>query len=152
MKSTWMCSWSKVDFMGDVDYFLGTAFNCLQHKDGNISVLLCQSAFTEFTTHRLLVQSSNKVPNITLYRSGFPICSILPVDPSIIGTIQSKGFSSIQSSNPPHMIPASFMLYLKNQNHRRPSQKTNPNFTLASMLTIWYSNHHIKPRRSSSRI
>ena len=36
----------QVDFMGNVDYFLGTAFTWLQHKDGNISVHLRQSAFT----------------------------------------------------------------------------------------------------------
>ena len=42
----------QVDFMGDVDYFLGTAFTYLQHKDGNISVHLFQSAFTEFTARR----------------------------------------------------------------------------------------------------
>ena len=36
----------QVDFMVDVDYFLGTASTWLQHKDGNISVHLCQSAFT----------------------------------------------------------------------------------------------------------
>ena len=70
----------QVDFMGDVDYFLGTAFTWLQHKDGNISVQLCQSAFTEFTAHRFSVQSVNKVPNMTPCRSGFPINSIPPVD------------------------------------------------------------------------
>ena len=30
----------QVDFIGDVDYFLGTAFTWIQHKDGNISVQL----------------------------------------------------------------------------------------------------------------
>ena len=71
----------QVDFMGDVDYFLGTAFTWLHHKDGNIVVQLCQSAFTEFTAHLLSVQNANKVPNMTPYRSGFPIDSIPPVDP-----------------------------------------------------------------------
>ena len=71
----------QVDFMGDVDYFLGTAFTWLQHKDGNISVHLFQSAFTEFTAHRFSVQSANKVPNMTPYQSGFSIDSIPPVDP-----------------------------------------------------------------------
>ena len=42
----------QVDFMGDIDYFLGTAFTWLQHKDGNIYVCLGQSEFTEFTAHR----------------------------------------------------------------------------------------------------
>ena len=70
-----------VDFMGYVNYFLWTAFTWLHHKDGNISVQLCQSAFTSFTAHRFSVQSANKVPNITPYRFGFPIDSIPPVDP-----------------------------------------------------------------------
>ena len=71
----------QVDFMEDVDYFLGTAFTWLHHKDGNIYIHLCQSAFTEFTAHRFSVQSANKVPNMTQYFSGFPIDSIPPVDP-----------------------------------------------------------------------
>ena len=71
----------QVDFMGDVNYFLGTTFTWLYHKDENISFHLCQLAFTEFTSHRFLAQSANKVPNIFLYRSGFPIDSIPPVDP-----------------------------------------------------------------------
>ena len=70
----------QVDFMGDVDYFLGNAFTWLQQKDGNISVYLGQSEFTEFTIHRFLVQSANKVPNMTPYRSGFSIDYIPPVD------------------------------------------------------------------------
>ena len=36
----------QVYFMGDVDYFLGTALICIHHKEGNISVHLCQSEFT----------------------------------------------------------------------------------------------------------
>ena len=32
----------QVDFMVDVEYFLGTAFTWLKHKDRNISVHLCQ--------------------------------------------------------------------------------------------------------------
>ena len=71
----------QVDFMGDVDYFWVTAFNWLNHKDGNISVHICQSTFTEFTAHWFLVKSANKVPNMTPYSSGFPIDSISPVDP-----------------------------------------------------------------------
>ena len=67
--------------MGDVDYFLGTSFTWLQHKDVKFSVHLCQSAFTELTAHRFSIQSDNKVPNMTPYFSGFPINSIPPVDP-----------------------------------------------------------------------
>ena len=71
----------QVNFMGGVDYFLGTAFTWLKHADRKISVHLCQSAFTEFTAHRFSVHTSNKVPNMTPYLSGFPINSIPPVDP-----------------------------------------------------------------------
>ena len=67
--------------MGDVDYFLGTAFTWLQHKYGNISVQLCQSTFIELTAHRLSVQSANKFPNMTPYRSVLPNNFIPPVDP-----------------------------------------------------------------------
>ena len=66
--------------MGDVDYCLGNAFTWIQHKDGNISVHICQSEFTEFMAHRFLVQSANKVPNMTPYRSYFPLDTIPPVD------------------------------------------------------------------------
>ena len=45
------------------------------------SVHICQSAFTEFTAHWFSVQNSNKVTNLTLYRSGLPTDSIPPVDP-----------------------------------------------------------------------
>ena len=41
----------QVEFMGNAYYFLGTVFNYLQQDDGNISVHLCQSKFTEFTAH-----------------------------------------------------------------------------------------------------
>ena len=70
----------QVDFMVDLDYFLGTEFTWIHHKDVNISVHLCQSELTEFTAHRFLVQSVNKVPIMTPYRSGLPIDSIPPVD------------------------------------------------------------------------
>ena len=67
--------------MGNVDYFLGNASTWTQHADVNISVHLCQSVFTEFTAHRFSVHTTNKVSNMTPYRSRFPIDSIPPVDP-----------------------------------------------------------------------
>ena len=67
--------------MGDVDYLLGTAFTWLQHKDGNISLHICQSAFIESTAHWFLVQSTKKASNMTQYCPGFPIDSVPPVDP-----------------------------------------------------------------------
>ena len=67
--------------MGDVDYFLGTAFTWLKNKYRNISVHICHSALTEFTAHWFLFHTSNKVPSMTQYCSGSPIDSIPPVDP-----------------------------------------------------------------------
>jgi hypothetical protein len=65
-----------VDFMGPVDWFLGTAFTWKRHSDGHLSVLLSQSAFTEYTAHRFAVDRINPVPHMTPYRSGIPIDSI----------------------------------------------------------------------------
>ena len=69
---------SQVYFMGNVDCFSGTAFTWIQHADGDISVHLCQLAFTNFNDHWLSFHTANKVPNMTLYRSGLPIDSIPP--------------------------------------------------------------------------
>ena len=71
-----------VDFMGDVDYFLGTAFTWTKHTDDHLSVHLSQSAFTEYTAHRFGVDKMNRVPNMTPYRSGYPIDAIPSVDPA----------------------------------------------------------------------
>ena len=68
----------KVDFMGDADYFLGTAFTWLRHDDGHVSVHLCQSAFTEFASNRFGIDKMNRTPNMTPYRSGLPIDSLPP--------------------------------------------------------------------------
>eukprot|EP00956_Cyclotella_meneghiniana_P030923 scaffold79637_cov24-Cyclotella_meneghiniana.AAC.1 len=65
-----------VDFMGPVDWFLGTAFTWKRHEDGHLSVLLSQSAFTEYTAHRFAVDKCKQVPHMTPYRSGIPIDSI----------------------------------------------------------------------------
>ena len=70
----------QVDFIGDGEYLLCTVFTWLQRADDNISVHLCQLKFTEFSAHRFLVHTENKVPNITPYRFGFPINSISTVD------------------------------------------------------------------------
>jgi hypothetical protein len=70
-----------VDFMGDVDYFLGTAFTWKRHPDNHLSVHLCQSPFTEFTAHRFGIDKYNRTPNMTPYRSGLPIDSIASANP-----------------------------------------------------------------------
>ena len=51
--------------MGDVDFFLGTAFTWLKQTNDALSVHLSQTAFTEHTAHRFGVDSMNKVPNMT---------------------------------------------------------------------------------------
>ena len=68
-------------FHGRFRLVLGTAFTWLRHKDDKISVHIWESEFTVFTAHWFLVQSANKVPNMSPYCSGFPIDSIPPVDP-----------------------------------------------------------------------
>jgi hypothetical protein len=52
------------------------------HDEGEHSVLLTQSAFVEYTTHRFAIDKLNPVPNMTFYRSGIPIDSIAPPDPA----------------------------------------------------------------------
>eukprot|EP00804_Cyclotella_cryptica_P030371 CCRYP_011900-RA/>CCRYP_011900-RA protein AED:0.20 eAED:-0.11 QI:0/0/0/1/1/1/3/0/1923 len=71
----------KVDFMGDVDYFLGTAFTWKRHTNGELSAFLSQTAFTEYMAHRFAVDNMTPVPNMTPYRSGLPIDAIPPPDP-----------------------------------------------------------------------
>ncbi|KAL7516707.1 hypothetical protein ACHAWX_001691 [Stephanocyclus meneghinianus] len=71
-----------VDFMGPVDWFLGPAFTWRCHEDGNLSVLLSQSVFTEYTAHRFAVNRIKPVPNTTPYRSGLPIDSIPNAPPN----------------------------------------------------------------------
>ena len=67
----------KVDFMGDTNFFLGTAFTWLRHELGDcLSVHLCQSAFTEHSSHCFGVYCMNPIPNMTPYCSGDPIDSI----------------------------------------------------------------------------
>ncbi|KAL7459292.1 hypothetical protein ACHAWC_010958 [Mediolabrus comicus] len=71
-----------VDFMGDVDYFLGSAFLWQRHSNGHVSVHLSQSAFTEHTAHRFGLDRFKRVPNMTPYRSGLPIDSLPPPAPN----------------------------------------------------------------------
>ena len=67
--------------MGDVDFFLGTAFTWMRHNDGHLSVHLCQSALTNYTARQFGVDKMNPVPNMTPYRSGLPIDAIPAADP-----------------------------------------------------------------------
>ena len=67
-----------VNFMGQINWFLGTAFPWKSHKFGNVSVHLLQSAFTKFLTV-LLSQSSNctKYDSIQIR----PFCWCIPPPP-----------------------------------------------------------------------
>ena len=69
----------------------------------------------------------------------------------IIGTIRSKEFCSRWASRPQHTTHDSFLVYLPNHLLLRPSQKINPNSTLASMLTIVCFIPQIQPMRTYSR-
>ena len=71
-----------VDWMGDVDFFLGTSFTWKRLTNDNVSIHLSQATFTEHLAHRLSVDTMNKTPNMTPYRSGLPIDSIQASDPS----------------------------------------------------------------------
>jgi hypothetical protein len=66
----------KVDFMGDVDFFLGTAYAWQRQDDGHLSVHTSQAAFKDYASHRFSISSMNPVPNMSPYRSGMPINSI----------------------------------------------------------------------------
>ena len=48
-----------VDIMGDVDFFLGTAFTWHQHTNGHLSVHLCQTAFTDYASQRFAIHKMN---------------------------------------------------------------------------------------------
>ncbi|KAL7479603.1 hypothetical protein ACHAW6_005330 [Cyclotella cf. meneghiniana] len=67
--------------MATVDYFLGTAFNWQHFVDGNLSILITQSTFSEYFDHRFAINTLNPVPNITPYCHGSPIDLIPPPDP-----------------------------------------------------------------------
>jgi hypothetical protein len=71
----------KVDLMGAVDYFLGTAFTWRRHSEGSISVFFSQTAFTKYMVHCFAIDNMNPVPHMTPYRSGLSIDSILPPHP-----------------------------------------------------------------------
>ena len=69
-----------VDFMGDVDFFLGTSFTWRRRDDGHLAVHLCQRAFTEFVAHRFGVDQMHRCQTMTPYHSGLPIDAIPSLD------------------------------------------------------------------------
>ena len=76
--------------MGNVEFFLGTSFNWLHHKEGNISVHIYQEKLTEFTEHNFSVHTTNNVPKMNPYQSDYPINSIPPVHPIEINLPRQK--------------------------------------------------------------
>jgi hypothetical protein len=61
-----------IDWMCTVDHFLVSAFNWKCQSDGNLSVLLTQSAFVEYSAHRFAIDKLNPVPNMTPYHCKLP--------------------------------------------------------------------------------
>ena len=61
-----------VDFMGTVDWFLGTHFQWSSYKD-NVSVHLSQTGFAAHLVENNNVHDRNITPDATPYRSGLPI-------------------------------------------------------------------------------
>jgi len=72
----------KVDFMGQVDYFLGILFDWKRHDDGSVSVHLSQEAYANQIVESMGLSDSVSSPTMTPYRSGLPIDCIPPVDMS----------------------------------------------------------------------
>ena len=66
----------KIDFMGTVNWFLGTHFEWAEHDNGALSVHLSQKAFAQNLVERHRLHTSNVNPSSSPYRSGVPIDSI----------------------------------------------------------------------------
>ena len=64
-----------VDFMGTVNWFLGTQFDWSEHHDGALSVHLSQAAFAQNIVERHRLNNINFNPRVSPYRSGHPIDS-----------------------------------------------------------------------------
>jgi hypothetical protein len=137
-----------VDWMGNVDFFLGTAFTWTQLDDGNISVHLSQATFTEHLAHRFSVDTMNKTPNMTPYRSGLPIDSIQPSTPddpdlarrrkvyqSIVGSINWLANNTRPDFAPVLTFLASYMQLPSHQHYKAPSTSSNISTAQVSMAS-----------------
>lgn len=67
-----------VDFMGDVEWFLGIHFTWKQHLDGHLSVHMNQAGFAANLVERFGYHKRAPSPLATPYRSGWPIDAIPP--------------------------------------------------------------------------
>ena len=63
----------KIEFMGTVNWFLGTHFEWSSHQDGDLLFHLSQEAYTQNIVERHCLQNININPSATPYRSGRPI-------------------------------------------------------------------------------
>ena len=63
----------EVDFMGTVNWFLGTHFEWADHQNGALSVHLSQGAFAQHLVERHRLHNTNLRPKATPYRSGIAI-------------------------------------------------------------------------------
>ena len=66
----------KIDFMGTVNWFLGTHFEWADHSNGALSVHLSQKAFAQNLVERHRLNTVNFNPSSSPYRSGCPIDSL----------------------------------------------------------------------------
>lgn len=66
----------KIDFMGTVNWFLGTHFEWANHFNGALSVHLSQKAFTQNLVKRHRLNTVNFNPSSSPYCSSCPINSI----------------------------------------------------------------------------
>ena len=60
----------KVEFMGTVNWFLGTHFEWSSHQDGTLSYFLSQEAYPQNIKKRHCLQTINLNPLATPYRLG----------------------------------------------------------------------------------
>mmetsp|Transcript_19503 Transcript_19503/g.29611 ORF Transcript_19503/g.29611 Transcript_19503/m.29611 type:complete len:186 (+) Transcript_19503:168-725(+) len=68
----------KVNFMGDIDFFLNIAFLWQYQGNGHMSIHTLRSAFINHAAHCFGVNTMNPVPNMSHYCSGMTIDSIHP--------------------------------------------------------------------------
>lgn len=112
----------KCDFMGTVNWFLGTHFEWADHADGALSVHLSQAAYAQNIVERLKLDDSNFNPKATPYRSGCPIDSIPPAtidenDPYFVRRRESYrslvgNLTWLATNTRPDLAPATFSLHL----------------------------------------
>lgn len=87
----------KVDFMGDVDYYLGICFDWRRESDGHVSVHMSQEGYANAFIDEMGLQNAVSSPKMTPYRSGLPIDSIPKQQSTISDTGNEKLHSKFRS-------------------------------------------------------